>query len=283
MFDIKIPLSQLNIAAISNHQSFESNKPKVIFLHGWLDNAASFTDVLPAFNDYHVIAIDWPGHGMSDHKSKGAYYHFVDWVDDLYQLLKVIGWDKVHLVGHSMGGMIATAFSAAFPDLIHTLSVIDAFGIISDDEKNTTKQIKEGIESRFKQQNKSTKYHPDLASAVKARLAVSDFSIKEAKLIVERGVEQTENGVVWRTDSRLRNVSPYRFTFGQAKQLMSDVQVPMLLIYGDKGMAFVSKMLEKFKPLVPQLEAIKLVGGHHVHMEQPDKTASYILSFISAK
>ncbi|QOL24636.1 alpha/beta hydrolase [Thalassotalea sp. LPB0316] len=282
MYEIKIPLAHLNVAAMSNQQQFESNKAKVIFLHGWLDNAASFTDLLPALADYHVVAIDWPGHGLSDHKSKGAYYHFVDWVDDLYQIIQALGWSSCHIVGHSMGGMIASAFSAAFPEYVRSLTLIDAFGFITDEAKNTTKQIRQGIESRFKQQQKSTKYHPNLSSAIKARVAVSDFSLKEATLIVERGTEQTEQGVVWRTDSRLRNLSPYRFTHAQAQQLMSDLAVPVQLIYGDKGMAFVSKMLEKFQGVVSQITIHKLAGGHHVHIEQPEKTTEHILSFISA-
>lgn len=282
MFDVSISLPHLTVAAVSNQATMESDKPKAIFLHGWLDNAASFSELLPFFEDYHVVAIDWPGHGLSDHKSVGAHYHFIDWVDDLYQVFNGLSWSNAHIVGHSMGGMIATAFSAAFPEYVRSLTLIDTFGFISDQEKNTTKQLKQGIESRLKQQQKNVKLHPNLQSAIKARLTVSDFSMKEATLIVERGTEQTEQGVKWRTDSRLRNVSPYRFTYGQAQQLMSDLTVPVQLIYGDKGMDFVGKMLEKFKPLVPQLTTIQINGGHHVHMEHPEKTVRYILPFISA-
>ena len=282
MHDITIALDHLKVAAVSNQPSLSSDKPKVLLLHGWLDNAASFTDIIPLMSDYHVVAIDWPGHGLSDHKNAGAYYHFVDWLDDLFQVFKALNWPKAHIVGHSMGGMIASAYSAAFPEHIQSLTLIDAFGFVSDEASNTTQQIRKGIESRHKKAHNVTKLHPDLSSAIKARLQVSDFSLKEATLIVQRGTEVTDKGVKWRSDSRLRNVSPYRYTYAQAKQLMTDLNsIPLQLIYGDKGMEMVAKMFEKFSPLVPQMVSHKIAGGHHVHMEQPEVTTDLILSFIS--
>ena len=73
------------IAALTNGND---QAPLLLCLHGWLDNAASFQPLMPYLADYHVIAIDWPGHGLSSHRSEDAHYHFIDWIYDLVKLFK---------------------------------------------------------------------------------------------------------------------------------------------------------------------------------------------------
>ena len=51
---------------------------KVIACHGWLDNAASFDFLAPLLSACHVVALDMPGHGLSDHKSAQANYNIWD-------------------------------------------------------------------------------------------------------------------------------------------------------------------------------------------------------------
>jgi len=69
------------IAALSNGQT---GKPLLLMVHGWLDNSASFTKLIPLLNEFHVIAIDLPGHGKSSHRSADAHYHLLDYVHDLH-------------------------------------------------------------------------------------------------------------------------------------------------------------------------------------------------------
>jgi pimeloyl-ACP methyl ester carboxylesterase len=75
-------------------------------------------------------------------------------------------------------------------------------------------------------------------------------------------------------------MSPYRLTLRQAKQFIKDITIPVQLIYGDKGLPLVKTGLKEFAPLFSNFISHELVGGHHVHMEEPDKTGQYILEFI---
>jgi len=274
---------ELGDYAISGMQSGNSNSPTLVCLHGWLDNAASFLPLMPWLNNFHIIAIDWPGHGLSDHRSSDAHYHFLDYVYDLLLLWQANQWSDVHIVGHSMGGMIATAFAAAFPEKVTSLTLIDALGFISSEEKQATAQLRKGLLSRLKVNEKSTSSPIELASAVQARVQVSDLRYDHAKLIIERGLKPVSNGYVWRSDKRLRTISPYRLSPGQADQIFDDIVKPTQLLYGDKGMSFVSDAIARYRSKNKLVAVHELNGGHHVHMEQPQQCAELIQSFINGK
>ena len=57
--------------------------PKVMCLHGWLDNAASFVPLAPYLKDFDLLAIDLAGHGLSSHRPENSRYYFTDYVFDL--------------------------------------------------------------------------------------------------------------------------------------------------------------------------------------------------------
>ncbi|WP_085296933.1 alpha/beta fold hydrolase [Cognaticolwellia mytili] len=276
--EIAFNLGSKKIAALTNGND---QAPLLLCLHGWLDNAASFQPLMPYLADYHVIAIDWPGHGFSSHRSEDAHYHFIDWIYDLVQLFKLQQWSNVNIVAHSMGGMIASAFVAAFPERVKSLSLIDSIGLLALNSEKTTTQLRKGMLSRLSRRDSSIRYHPSIASAIEARTLVSDLSEKNAQLIVNRGLEATELGYKWRSDSRLRSTSPYRFTLPQAQQIITDVKLPTQLLYGNKGMDMVTVGLKDFRKLFQSLEVHELVGGHHVHMEQPELMAKLIIKFVN--
>jgi len=276
---IEFDVNGHKISGISNGND---QKPLLLCLHGWLDNAASFQPLIPYLSNYHVIAIDWPGHGLSSHRSADAHYHFLDWVYDLISLFRAQHWQDIDIIGHSMGAIIASAFAAAFPEHVKSLTLIDAIGFLTADEKNTTRQLRKGLLSRLPRQNKLTKYHSSLDSAIEARVLVSDLNQKNAELIVKRAIEQSSAGFSWRSDNRLRAISPYRFTLEQAQELIANISAPVQLIYGSKGMDMVTTGLKHYGPLFNHLTVHKLLGGHHVHMEQAEHAAQLINQFIKS-
>lgn len=88
----------------------------VLAMHGWLDNAATFDPLMELLPEsLSVLAIDLPGHGRSSHYPPGVLYHFTEDVVTIRRLAKHFGWEKVSIMGHSMGGSYAFLYAAIYP------------------------------------------------------------------------------------------------------------------------------------------------------------------------
>src|ERR1044071_758765 len=101
--------------------------PKVILLHGlggswqsWHFNIAALAE------KYHVVVPDQIGFGKSD--KPFVNYRIRTYVDFLDQFCKQLKVERASLIGNSMGGWIAAAFTAAFPDRVDKLVLVDAAG-----------------------------------------------------------------------------------------------------------------------------------------------------------
>ena len=101
--------------------------PTVILLHGlggssqvWQLNIAALAE------KYHVVVPDQIGFGKSD--KPFVNYRIRTYVDFLDQFCKQLKIERASLVGNSMGGWIAVAFTAAFPDRVDKLVLVDAAG-----------------------------------------------------------------------------------------------------------------------------------------------------------
>ncbi|KGJ87245.1 alpha/beta fold hydrolase [Colwellia psychrerythraea] len=292
--ELSYQLDDLTLTALACGS--EADEP-LLCLHGYLDNAASFLPLMQQIaqestllSDRRVIALDWPGHGHSDHRSIGAHYHFFDYVSELLKLFTLNNWQAIDIVAHSMGAMIASAFAAAFPEKVKSLTLIDSFGFICAPEELATDQLRRGVLSRVKSSNASRSFTEEMA--VKARLHVSDLKVDHAKIIVQRSLVEVDSKPInsddnanvlyrWRSDPRLRTISPYRLSLKQGQQLFSDIKCPLQLIYGDKGMEMVITGLEHFSQGAKNLKTTKLPGGHHVHMEKAKELLLILSHFFS--
>lgn len=95
-----------------------STDPKAILLavHGWAEHSGRYTNLVNYFvpKGYAICALDHRGHGKSE-GLRGYVERFSDYLDDLKTFFDIVrsehGDAKIFLVGHSMGGTIATAYS----------------------------------------------------------------------------------------------------------------------------------------------------------------------------
>jgi pimeloyl-ACP methyl ester carboxylesterase len=107
-----------------------SDKPPLVMLHGWMDVAASFQFVVDALHqDHWVIAPDWRGFGLTETPATDNFW-FPNYLADLDQLLDHYAGDRpVHLLGHSMGGHVATLYAGVRPERIQKLINLEGFGL----------------------------------------------------------------------------------------------------------------------------------------------------------
>ena len=199
-----------------NNNGNEDKKLRILALHGWMDNCASFDalsrglmgkfGVLSVSSsessnanaiDYDVdfVAIDLPGHGHSSHKSldgptsvQAEYCYYV------FEILCLLQWkpEDVTIIGHSMGGSIALMYAAAFP--LKRMCMLDSLGPMTKPVETVSKNLRTGIKARAQGKMPGSIY-PDFKTAVEARCRTPGLlfpgkqyiSEATAKALVERG------------------------------------------------------------------------------------------------
>ncbi|MCL4748035.1 MAG: alpha/beta hydrolase [Burkholderiaceae bacterium] len=102
----------------------------LVMLHGWMDVSASFQFLVDALKDnWRVFAPDWRGFGLSA-RSEADCYWFADYVADLEFICAALLPDEaLNLVGHSMGGNVATIYAGVRPDRVRKLVNLEGLGL----------------------------------------------------------------------------------------------------------------------------------------------------------
>jgi pimeloyl-ACP methyl ester carboxylesterase len=115
------------------HYVRAGNGPPVVLLHGWPQTWYMWRKVIPVLAEhYTVIAPDLRGFGESSKPIDG--YDKVTVAEDIYQLVQSLGFEKIFLVGHDMGGPTAYAYASAHPEDVSRLVILDVALTIDEDE-----------------------------------------------------------------------------------------------------------------------------------------------------
>jgi pimeloyl-ACP methyl ester carboxylesterase len=277
---LEFPLSNLTLRGIGFG---DPSKPMILALHGWLDNAASFAPISRYFSDYYLVALDVTGHGLSDHRSLGSHYHLTDFVYDLHELVDSQQWQPFILLGHSMGGIIASMYASCFTENVTQLISIESFGPMSKDAQTSPTQLKDSIISRLKAQRSDARHPDSIQKTIEARAKIGDMSIDSARLLVTRNIRQEGEKLFFTTDRRLRTFSSLRVTESQAQAFLNKIVCPMLLINGAQGFESMRNTMQKRLDWVNKLTTVQCDGHHHLHMDNAQPVAQEILKFLQVK
>jgi pimeloyl-ACP methyl ester carboxylesterase len=265
----------------------DAGAPRVLALHGWLDNAASFVPLAPHLHGIELVAVDLPGHGASPHLPAGADYSFAAAVNAVLDIADALGWDRFNLLGHSMGAGISSLVAAACPQRVEKLVAIEALGALAEVPERTVARLREAIAATRALPGKSLRVFSDLSIAVHARMAAgsqvgSRLSETAARLLVERGVVPVEGGFVWSSDPRLTLPTMQRMTEPQVRDLVAGIECPTRVIFAEPAQTYLPEPLRRERAgLLPRGELIVMPGGHHLHMEEPAAVAGAIGDFLS--
>jgi pimeloyl-ACP methyl ester carboxylesterase len=119
--------------------------PPLVLLHGTRDTSHTFQFLVDALKgDWRIIAPDWRGHG---HTTGAGHNWFHDYLADLDALLDVLHPGQVDLVGHSLGGNVASVYAGLRPERVRHLVSLDAFGILPPSEGDFPKLIASWLRS----------------------------------------------------------------------------------------------------------------------------------------
>ena len=260
----------------------DPDAPPLLALHGWLDNAASFAALAPRLAERrYVVALDLRGHGASSHLQPGTWYHYVDYFDDLRAAFGHFGWARAELLGHSLGGTLASLFAALYPDRVDRLLTVEALGPLTVDADHSLGQLRRGLDERAAfGKRRPLRVFATLDDAIAVRALASTMSRDAARPIVERGVVAVDGGFVWSSDPRLTVTSLQRYTEAQVVTMLAGIRAPTLMILAEPATSYLpDAMMTARAAVVPDIEIVRLAGHHHVHLEDAARVASAIEDF----
>ncbi|XP_058876999.1 serine hydrolase-like protein isoform X2 [Acipenser ruthenus] len=239
----------------------------VLCLHGWLDNANSFDRLIPLLpQECRCLAIDFPGHGLSSHRSPGAHYSFPAYVNDVLRVAKALEWKTFSILGHSMGGNVACL------DEIPRL-------------------VRKGMEEMlgYESEARPGKVYPPEEACQRLLSANSSLCEESALILLQRGSTEVPGGLVFNRDFRLNLTNIARVTLEQSLQLQKRITASVLIVLAEEGIpknAILNpdKLLQGFRDSLGEshfrLESVP--GNHHVHLNQPEKVSPIVGRFLSS-
>ncbi|HYO51807.1 alpha/beta hydrolase [Archangium sp.] len=267
--------------ALHARQRNAMGSPAVVFLHGWLDHSHSFDFVAEHLPDsWRLVLLDFRGMGRSAHLPQQANYQFADYLVDVEAVLRATGLESVHLVGHSLGGIVATAYAAARPSRVLGVSLIESLGSTGGPPDNALVRLRGFLEDLERAPNR--KRYPN-AEAAAVRLRENNPSLPEhaALHLARHGTEPAEGGVIFTFDPAHRRRFGIGYDDAQWLAISSAVTCPVQLLLGSDGFRFdAERMRARIAALRHLRPPLTLPGGHHVHMEQPEAVARALVEFI---
>ncbi len=240
----------------------------LLALHGWLDNAASFSRLAPLLERHQVVAVDLTGHGRSDRRSADAGYQIWEDLPELTGVLDTLGWETFDLLGHSRGAAIASLLAAAFPERVARLVLLDGLTPEPVAEDLFPSQLRKYVEDRHYWQARDNRVYASIEAAVASR-AGEKLSTEAAEVLVRRNLQPCEGGYTWTTDLRLRGASAVKLTAGQIRAVLGGLSMPTLLLMAEDGLGKRPALAAAARQSIANLQLETVAGGHHCHMEAP--------------
>jgi N-formylmaleamate deformylase len=237
------------------------NKPALVLLHGLTGNGACWTGLARALEiEYDIIMPDARGHGESDVPDYG--YRYEDHANDVIGLINSLGVPPPVMLGHSMGGMTAAVVASRCPKLLRGLILADPSFLSSEaqrqirdsDAADKHRQILDRSLEEFV--TYSRRKHPNRTSEIIELIARARLQTSMAAFDV---------------------LTP---PYPDYRQLVSSIDVPSLLIIGEKGVVSPA-VANDVKHLNPGIQ-VNLMSdvGHGLHFDQSERFTAIVRSFI---
>ncbi len=108
----------------------------------------------------------------------------------------------------TLGALIASAYAGVFPEQVERLILLEGLGPLSQPDEAVPEQLRRAILNRSRTRERASQGFASIDEAVAARCKVADIDPGSARLICERQLEVRAGRWHWRSDPRLRDLSP---------------------------------------------------------------------------
>ncbi len=243
--------------------------PLLVLLHGVGGNRYNWTDQMDAFADRYTV-VAWDARGYGDSSDTPPLQVFSDFGDDLAALIGHLGHDTAHLVGLSMGGMIALDLVTRRPNLVASLTLADTTPGFGPSEATERAEF---LARRL----------TPLQNGARLRDIADDM----APVLVSKTAGNAVRAAVLDSLHRLRE-QPYMralqaLTIVDLSASLDKVNVPTLVIVGEHDIVTPPQKSEQLADAISGAELVKIPDcGHLSNIEKPDEFNRHLAEFLQS-
>lgn len=259
------------------------DKPSMILIHGFTACKFMWAPIVKNFShDYHVIAVDLPGHGDSDTPSEDEDLSHTETVQKMRKLLRKLEFDTTpfHLIGMSMGGALAGLYAAEYPEQIHSLSLICP-AMKTPKESPLWEQINHALEQKVEELHKAcTLLFPTTAGQVQHMLHSVQYHNGWVPTQILHGVAQFRKKY-YPFYGRLFNMLTEPENHNLLRDCAHRIKAPTQVIWGEQDKVIDSSGVEVLQKELPNCIQVDLIPrcGHSMTTDRPGALTKAILTF----
>ncbi len=254
----------------------------VVLLHGWGDTGATWQFLVDECSPSRSwLALDFRGFGRTQRAAGG--YWFPDYLADLDALLDHLSPDvPVDLVGHSMGGNVASLYAGVRPHRVRRLVNLEGFGLEQAHADQAPGRYAEWLDQVRRPRRTPTYDNYQQLLRVLARRHPRIPPQRLAFIARAWAREREDGSIELRADPAHRHVNPVLYQRDQAQACWRRIEAAVLLVSGDLSEHAQGMEKETSGDWLRQAATAMVTGaGHMLQHERPQELAELVESFLS--
>jgi pimeloyl-ACP methyl ester carboxylesterase len=255
----------------------------VLLLHGFPAYWEDFRDQMDALaaSGFRAIAVDLPGYGQSQQLRTVLDYRASLLAADLAGLIRALGLERVHVVGHDWGGTLAYCLAAEHPELVDRLIIINA------GHPDALRKALRLPEQMYRSWYVFLFQLPWLPEWLVTRRAAMSMALRG--MAVRPGAFSDTELDRYRGAMRAPGVAQaainyYRAAFRAPLRTERKVLQRTLVLWGEQDKALSAPLLlDSLTRWVPNVRIARFANaGHWLHHDLPEVVARHVIEFLSA-
>ncbi len=243
-------------------EPWKSGRAPVVLIHGLGGSHAMWLYQVPDFSQrFSVITLDLRGHGQSSlHQTP---FTVADMARDIVRLLREQGVERAHVVGLSLGGMVAQQMAVDFPLAIASLVLADTFAAVPPEMRPAMDAALQFIDDNT------------MADIAKIRITAA-FARAVDPVMRSHFIDQVA------TNDKPSYVQAARaaLTFGVADRI-AEIRVPTLVLVGEQDITTTPSLSEDIAARIPGAKFVRLADAAHLsNLDQPVEFNRTVLDFL---
>lgn len=238
----------------------------LLIIHGLFGSSDNWRSMAKYFSKfYRVISVDLRNHGRSPHSDS---QDFASMAEDIHQLCHDLKLDKLHVLGHSLGGKVAMQFAAMQPSFVDRLVVVDISPRQYFSQHTPLMDAMMALDlGRY-----TTRSEVDEALS-------ADIEDKAVRQFLLMNLQSDDNGLYWRINLPALKANYQQLMAPVCEQ--AELNMPSLFVYGalSEYVSDTDRQLIQRHFSRAEFQAIDK-AGHWVHAERPQQFKQVVEDFL---